>query len=207
MAYNSYSKLWDSEFDGIVSKRDKLQELNINQIKLEVHDTYKKDENITTNFKAVDDEDVINKGFSDGNLLKINGHLSKLEKGYNEIKLHYNKQSVEDILIQRAVKTTIQILYDKGLFDEYQNADKILEDFLFTTRRRGDLEKMKLMSLNDFIHTNKIKNKARSNIKVQQVLSSLSLDDIGIYLRDGSFKLILVLLIYTLQKVLVGFVI
>ena len=44
MAYISYNKLWESEFDGIVSKRDQLQDLNINQIKLEVHDTYKKDE-------------------------------------------------------------------------------------------------------------------------------------------------------------------
>ena len=72
-------------------------------------------------------------------MIKINGHISKLEKDYNEFKLQYNKQSVEEILVQRAVKTTIQILYDKGLFDNYQNADKVLEDFLFTTRRRGDL--------------------------------------------------------------------
>ena len=41
--------------------------------------------------------------------------------------------------MQRAVKTTIQILYDKGLFDNYTNADTVFEDFLFTTRRRGDL--------------------------------------------------------------------
>ena len=44
MAYISYNKLWESEFDGIVSKRDKLQDANISQLKLEVHDTYKKDE-------------------------------------------------------------------------------------------------------------------------------------------------------------------
>ena len=140
MAYISYNKLWESEFDGIVSKRDKLQDLNINQLKLEVHDTYKKDEKITTNFDPNDNEDVINKGYLDEKLIKIDGHLSKLEKDYNEFKLQYNKQSVEDILIQRAVKTTIQILYDKGLFDHNTNADKVLEDFLFTTRRRGDLE-------------------------------------------------------------------
>ena len=139
MAYISYNNLWESEFDGIVSKRDKLQDLSINQLKLEVHDTYKKDEKITTNFEPVDDEDVINKGYLDSKLLKIDGHLSKLEKDYNEFKLQYNKQNVEDILIQRAVKTTTQILFDKGLFDNYANADKILEDFLFTTRRRGDL--------------------------------------------------------------------
>ena len=139
MAYISYNKLWESEFDGIVSKRDKLQDLNINQLKLEVHDSYKKDEKLTTNFEAVNNEDVINKGYLDDKLLKINSHLSKLEKDFNEFKLQYNKQTVEDILIQRAVKTTIQILYDKGLFDNYANADKVFEDFLFTTRRRGDL--------------------------------------------------------------------
>ena len=138
MAYISYNKLWESEFDGIVSKRDKLQDLNINQLKLEVHDSYKKDEKITTNFEP-DNKDVINKGYLDKKLLKIDGHLSKLEKDYNEFILHYNKQNIEDILIQRAVKTTIQILYDRGLFDNYANADKVLEDFLFTTRRRGDL--------------------------------------------------------------------
>ena len=134
MAYISYNKLWESEFDNILSKRDKLQDLNINQLKLEVHDTYKKDEKITTNFEPVDDSDVINKSHLDDKLLKINGHLSKLEKDYNEFKLQNNKQNIEEILIQRAVKTTIQILYDKGLFDNFQNADKVLEDFFFTTR-------------------------------------------------------------------------
>ena len=115
MAYISYNKLWESEFDGIVSKRDKLQDLNINQLKLEVYDTYKKDEKITTNFEPVDNEDVINKGYLDSKLLQIDGNLSKLEKGYNEFKLQYNKQSVEDTLIQRGVKTTIQILYGRGV--------------------------------------------------------------------------------------------
>ena len=135
MAYISYNKLWESEFDGIVSKRDKLQDANISQLKLEVHDTYKKDEKLTTNFEPTDNSDVINKGYLDEKLIKIDGHLSKLEKDYNEFKLDYDKQAVEEFLIQRAVKTTIQILYDRGLFDNYQNADKVLEDFLFTTRR------------------------------------------------------------------------
>ena len=141
MAYISYNKLWESEFDGIVSKRDKLQDLNINHLKLEAHDTYKKYEKITTNFEPINNEDIINKSYIDEKLLKINSHSSKLEKDYNEFKLQYNKQSVEDILIQRAVKTTIQILFDTGLFDNFQNADKVLEDFLFT-RRRADLEEV-----------------------------------------------------------------
>ena len=62
MACISYNKLWESEFDGIVSERDKLQDLNINNLKLEIHDTYKKDGKLTTNFEPVDDSDVINKG-------------------------------------------------------------------------------------------------------------------------------------------------
>ena len=33
-----------------------------------------------------------------------------------------------------------------------------------------------------------LKNKATSIIKIQQVLYSLSLDDVGIYLRDGPFS-------------------
>ena len=131
--------MWESEFDGIVSKRDKLQDLNINQLKLEVHDTYKKDENIATNFEPTDDSDVISKAYLDEKLEKIDGQISYIEKHYNEFKKQYNKQSVEGILVQRAVKTTIRIFYDKGLFDNYANADKVLEDFLFTTRRRGDL--------------------------------------------------------------------
>ena len=98
-----------------------------------------KDEKVTTIFEPVHDSDVINKAYLDEKLLKIDGHLSKLEKDFNEFKVQYDKQNVEDILIQRAVKTTNQILYDKGLFDNYANADKVLEDFLFTTRRRGDL--------------------------------------------------------------------
>ena len=106
----------------------KLQDLIFNQLKLQVHDTYKKDEKITLNFEPVDDSDVKNKVYLDKNLLKIYGQLSLLEKDYNEFILQYNKQSVEEISIQRAVKTTLEKLYDKGLFDNYSNADKDLED-------------------------------------------------------------------------------
>ena len=84
MAYISYNKLWESDFDGIVSKRDKLKDLNINQLKLEVHDTYKKDQKITTDFEAVDDKDVINKAYLDEKLKKINGYISYFEKDCNK---------------------------------------------------------------------------------------------------------------------------
>ena len=63
MAYISYYKLWENEFDGIVLRREKLHDLNINHLKLEVHDTFKKDEKTTTNFEPTDDSDVINKTY------------------------------------------------------------------------------------------------------------------------------------------------
>ena len=47
MAFISYNKLWESEFDNIVSIEDKVEDLNINQLKLAMHDSYKKDEKIT----------------------------------------------------------------------------------------------------------------------------------------------------------------
>ena len=53
MAYISYKIVWESEFDNIVSKSDKLQDLIINQLKLEVHDSYKKDDKTTTDFKLL----------------------------------------------------------------------------------------------------------------------------------------------------------
>ena len=62
MAYISYIILWESEFDGIVPKRDKVQDARINQLKLTVNEAYKKDEKTTTCFDPFDDIDVINKG-------------------------------------------------------------------------------------------------------------------------------------------------
>ena len=97
---------------------------------------------ITTIFEPINIEDILIKIYPDQKPLKINGHISLLEKNYNEYFLNYNKQSVEDILIQKAVKTTFQRLHEKGFFDNYANADKVLEDFLFVTRRVGDLEEV-----------------------------------------------------------------
>ena len=44
------------------------------------------------------------------------------------------------------------------------------------------------MLFNDFTHKYKLKIKATSNIKIQQILLSLSLNDVGIYLGDGQFS-------------------
>ena len=63
MAYLGFNNLWESKFDEIVSKKDNVQYLNINQLKLELHDSYKKDEKLSTNFEPVNNEHVINKVF------------------------------------------------------------------------------------------------------------------------------------------------
>ena len=44
------------------------------------------------------------------------------------------------------------------------------------------------MTFNDFIKKHNFRNKATSNKKIQQVLCSIGLNNVGIYLRDGTFE-------------------
>ena len=130
---------WESEFDNVISKKNKTQDFKPNQIKLEVQDTFKKDEKITTNFDPQKNEDVINKAYLGIQLSKMQAQISIIEKNYNDYKLH-NK---EDLLLERAVRPTIQTLYDKGLFDKHDNGDQVLKQHLlveFNDRRRPELE-------------------------------------------------------------------
>ena len=45
-----------------------------------------------------------------------------------------------------------------------------------------------MMTFNDFIEKYNLKNKATSNTKIQQVLDSMRLNNVGIYLRDRPFS-------------------
>ena len=45
-----------------------------------------------------------------------------------------------------------------------------------------------MMTFNDFVEKNNLKNKATSNIKTEKVLTSIALDNVNIYLRDGPFS-------------------
>ena len=85
LAFISSNKLWESDFDIIDSKKNKVQDMNIIQLKLKVHDTYRRDEKVTTYFEAVNDSDVINKDYLDGKISKIDDHLSFLEKTTTEL--------------------------------------------------------------------------------------------------------------------------
>ena len=65
-----------------------------------------------------------------------------IEEDYNKFEIN-NK---EYLLIEKTVRTTIQIVYDKGLFDNYDNADEVLKTHLLfgnTDRRRFDLQQSK----------------------------------------------------------------
>ena len=45
-----------------------------------------------------------------------------------------------------------------------------------------------MMTFNDFVRKYDLKNRATSNVKIQKILPSLSLNDVGMYLRDGPFS-------------------
>ena len=119
MAYASYDKLWRGEFCSNDSAKVKTQVRDLNQLKLKLNDFHRKNENVATNFDPSDNSNLISKAQLNTKLTHIEGRLSINEKTCNEFKFHYNKQSVEKTLIEKAVKTTIQIFCDNGLFDNF----------------------------------------------------------------------------------------
>ena len=95
MAYISYNRLGDYEFYNNVSAEDTVQDINPNQLKFKVNDSYKEDEKRTTHFEAVIDEDVINKAYLEEKLSKIDGHLSFYQ---NKIILNSNCSVTSNLL-------------------------------------------------------------------------------------------------------------
>ena len=45
-----------------------------------------------------------------------------------------------------------------------------------------------MITFNDFDHKHSLRSKATSNMNIQQVLDSMRLNNVGIYLRDGPFS-------------------
>ena len=120
MAYISYDKLWRSEFYNSVSANDRVQDKNLNQSKLKVNHTNKKDEKRTTSFESSDIEVVVNEAHMDVEKSTVEGYISYTEKGFIEFILRNDKQSEKEVSIERAVKKTIPILYHLGIFDQYK---------------------------------------------------------------------------------------
>ena len=54
-------------------------------------------------------------------------------------------------------------------------------------RRTPDMEELKDIFFNEFVRKHNLNNKATSNINCYQFLSSIGLDNVGLYLRDGPF--------------------
>ena len=63
-----------------------------------------------------------------------------------------------------------------------------------------------MMTFNEFNKKFNLKNKPKSDIKMQQVLPSLSFNGVGIYLRERPFESDLGIVNLHLQKVVIGFV-
>ena len=89
--YIRYNKIRENEFDDIVSRKDKVKDLNLNQLKLEVGATYKKDEKITTHSEPTHNSDVLNKAYIDKTLSEKEVQISYIEKDFKEFILHNSK--------------------------------------------------------------------------------------------------------------------
>ena len=76
MSCISYDKIWRSQFHSDVSAEDRLQDMNRNQLKLKVNDTYKKDEKQTTSFEPSKDVDVVSKAYPHNKFPEVSGHIS-----------------------------------------------------------------------------------------------------------------------------------
>ena len=107
-----------------------MQHLNLKQLELKVNDTFEEDERITKNFEPSNDEHVVNRAHQNAKKFQSRGgHISFKGKEYKGQFLHNNqKQSDEEFLIERAVKSTIEMLYDKRLHDIYDSADEVWKD-------------------------------------------------------------------------------
>ena len=63
MEFESYETLWRSDVYNNVSAKNTVQVMNLDQIKLKVNDTYKKDDKITRSFEPSNDKNFIRKAY------------------------------------------------------------------------------------------------------------------------------------------------
>ena len=148
---------------------------------------------MTTKFEGANDDDVINKVYLDRKIAESKGKISYIGKNLKKNRDHerYN----EEVLIEKAVKRTFQKLSEESLFDKYDNADEFLKDCL----RIDDVSDRPRSARSDLDELNDDKNviqgfclqiqfEKQSNIIYTnlQILSSLSFNDVKVYLGDES---------------------
>ena len=76
LAYLCYDKVWRRDFVNIFSAEDEMKDINFNQLKLKVKQTYKKKEKITTYCEPSNDGANVNKTYLDTYLKKIGDHIT-----------------------------------------------------------------------------------------------------------------------------------
>ena len=110
-----------------------MQVKNPNHLKLKISDTFDKKEKEPTKIEAYNDDVVIIKAYWITNLTEENGYIMFKEKNFIEYKLcgHNEAKQSGEILIERAVQTTIKLPFVRGLFNRYDNADEVIKDYLF----------------------------------------------------------------------------
>ena len=145
MAYISYVILWKVSFLIISLQKNRVQDIHPNQLKLEKNDIHREDEKTKTKFEAVNDEDVMDKAYLDTKLAKVKGDISYVEKKYNELKGY--ERYKEEILDEKAVKTTIQIHHDRRLFDKYDFVNEVVNVSLLI--EGNERNRLGLRELND----------------------------------------------------------
>ena len=82
MTYISHDKSWRTDFhnkDRDLFAKDRVRDINFNQLKLKVNDTYKKDEKIIMNFEPHNNESVVNKSYLDRKISRVEDHLSLID--------------------------------------------------------------------------------------------------------------------------------
>ena len=85
---------------------------------------------MTNNLELSNNEVVVYKNYLDTVLSNVQGQILFIETDFIEFNLRRDKQSEKEVPIVRVVKTTEQILHNKGLLDIYYNADNVLKDYL-----------------------------------------------------------------------------
>ena len=123
-----------------MSSKDRVQDINLNQLELKVNYSNNEDEKLKTEFGFVNVEDVINKGCLDTKLAEVKGYILYIEKNCNQYRNH--ERSNEEFSYERAVKITIQILFPKKIPDKCDNLDEVPKSYPITERRRLDLDEL-----------------------------------------------------------------
>ena len=87
---------------------------------------------MTTNFEICIDDDIHFKAYLHTKVKLPTEYELKLKKYFHEIRVSFRdlNETKYSKLSQVALKATIQLLYERGLFDDYDDNDENFKDYL-----------------------------------------------------------------------------